>query len=368
MHWRRLVAIIGSLVFIAAQASAAPKLEDSSFVYGIFAGAPTCADVQKRLTETPLRKTVLLSVESKGFVLDQPEGPDLMTCALRFLHKSGHPVKALMLQDVSFLDRQDESARRAKVLADYVSATRNRFDAIVIDVEPYVDERWSCASAAERRQIGSSYLGLLTRLKASAGRIPVEPVIPWWFVVNDDIPELLPDTILRIADGVYLMAYGDEGGPVVAGRAEQIFRRLPHKSLPIGHGHVYVALATYESYSPADLNTEIGQIRDFYRPLRVFSGTAVFHASSDYNAPLVRVLSGVVTDDKGRGVPAADIDCSGVKAQTNACGKFTVRGMPQDQATIEVTKPGYAPTSVPVDLAPPGRERDLPPIQLSPQH
>ncbi len=371
----RVVLAVGLLAGLAAADTSQPdqgsgharSLEDSSFVYGIFAGHPTCDVVEKRLSDVPLRTTVLLSAESDGFILDQPDGAELLSCALRRLQSSGRTAKALLLQDTSFLDRQEESARRVRMMAEFARATRLPVTGVVIDVEPYVDDRWSCASLSERRQIGEEYLSLLRKLKEVKGRLSVEAVVPWWFVLNDDIPELLPDTILRVADGVYFMVYGDEGGPVVDGQAEKIFRRLPAKSLPRRRGRSYIALAAYESQSPLDLEAEIAEVRQHYGGHRRFAGTAIFHAGSPYNAPLVRIVSGVVTDPGGQGIAAAEVECSGVKAQANACGKFTVKGVPEEKATLTVSKPGYETRSVAVELAPPGRLRELPPIQLSPK-
>ncbi len=173
--------------------------------------------------------------------------------------------------------------------------------------------------------------------------------------------------IVNVADGVYFMVYGDEGGPVVSGRAEKVIARLPVGFLPAQQGRSYIALATYESHSPAELEAEIKQVRKYYGRSKRFGGTAIFHARSDYDAPLVRVVSGVVTDAAGKGVASAEVEAGGVKAQTNMCGKFTLKGVPQAEATLSVSKDGYEPLSVAVELADPGRERELRPIRLSPK-
>ena len=362
--------MVAALVMVFATGAAPGSrqpLEDSSFVYGIFADNPTCADVEKRLADLPLRSTVLLSVESKGLVLDHEGGPDLMTCALTRLRDTGHRVKALMLQDPSFLERRDESIRRAMVLAEFQKKTKLPIEGIVIDIEPYVEERWSCAALPERRQIGAEFLDLLRDLKKASGRLTVEAVIPWWYTLNDDIPELLPSSILTATDGVYFMIYGDEGGPVVNGEAQRIFRRLPVTTIASDRGRVYLALAAYESRSPADIENEIGAVRDHYAAMRGFGGIAIFHASSSYNAPLVRVVSGVVTDTSGKGVSHAVIECSGIKTETNGCGKFTVRGMATSDGTLTVSAAGYETKTMSIDLPDPGRERELKPIQLQPK-
>jgi hypothetical protein len=290
-----------------------------------------------------------------------------MTCALTKLRDTSHPVKALMLQDPSFLERKDESIRRAKVLAEFQKKTKLPIEGIVIDIEPYVEERWSCAALPERRRIGSDFLDLLRELKNASGKLTVDAVIPWWYTLNDDIPELLPSSILKAADGVYFMIYGDEGGPVVNGEAQRIFRRLPDTTIASEHGRVYLALAAYESRSPADIEKEIGAVRDHYAEMRGFGGIAIFHASSSYNAPLVRVVSGVITDASGKGVSHAVVECSGIKTEANACGKFTVRGMPTSDGTLTVSAPGYETKTLAVDLPDPGRERELKPIQLQPK-
>ena len=361
-----MVAIAALALLLAPAGAQAKKLEDSSFVYGIFADNPTCAQVEQRLAQAPLRTTVLLSVENgQGFLLDQAGGADLLLCGLRNLKGSRREVKALLLQDPSFLDRTEESARRMRLLGEFAQSNRKLLAGAVIDVEPYVEERWSCATQAGKREIGGRYLALLRQLKATAGKLPVEAAIPWWYVHNDDIPELLPASILQAADGAYFMVYGDEGGPVVNGRAEKVFDRMPKEKLRARRGKVYIALATYESISPAQLEAELEQVRRHYAKVRGFAGTAVFHATSQYNARLVRVLSGVVADSEGHGLAAARVECCGVSTETNACGKFTLKGIPEEQATLSVSKEGYEPRAVEVRLWAPGRERELPPIQLS---
>ena len=365
-RWLILVAWLAVALLPCPAAAKKRPLEDSSFVYGVFADDPTCAQVEERLARAPLRSTVLLSVENgQGFLLDQPNGDELLTCALQRLQEQARTVKALMLQDTIFLDRQDESERRVRLLAEFAAAHHSVLQGLLIDVEPYVDDRWSCATVPERRQIGSDYLALLRRLKAASGKLQVEAAIPWWYSVNDDSPALLPDSILQAADGVYFMVYGDEGGPVVSGRAEKVFSRLPAARLPAKRGRSYIALATYESHSPEELEAEIAQVRQYYGKARRFGGTAIFHAASEFNAPLVRVVSGVVTDAQGKGVPAAEVEASGVRAQTNMCGKFTLKGVREAQATLSVSKDGYEPLSLAVELADPGRERELRPIHLS---
>lgn len=351
----------GELELVRARA-----LEDSSFVYGIFAEGASCPVVEQRLAAAPLRPTVLLSVENgQGFLLDQPDGADLLTCALRNLQGSKRAAKALMLQDPSFLDRTEESARRVRLLAEYAAANKKLLAGVVIDVEPYTEERWSCATHQGKREIGSRFLALLRGLKAASGKLPVEAAIPWWYSLNDDIPELLPSTILGEADGVYFMVYGDEGGPVVNGGAEKVFDRMPPGRLQVSRGRTYVALATYESQSAAALEAEIAQVRQYYAKVRGFAGTAIFHATSQYNVPLVRILAGVVADTEGNGLASAQVECCGVKAQTNVCGKFTLRGLPEERATLNVSKEGYEPRSVKVELWAPGREREIPAILLA---
>ncbi len=367
-RWMMVAAgmVAGLALLLAPAGAQAKKLEDSSFVYGIFADNATCEQVEQRLAQAPLRTTVLLSVESgQGFLLDQAGGADLLLCALRNLKGSRREAKALLLQDPSFLDRTEESARRVRMLGEFAQANRKLLAGAVIDVEPYVEERWSCAPLAGKREIGGRYLELLRQLKAAAGTLPLEAAVPWWYVYNDDIPELLPASILGAADGVYFMVYGDEGGPVVNGRADKVFSRMPKEKLRARRGNVYIALATYESVSPAELEAELEQVRRHYAKVPGFAGTAVFHATSQYNAKLVRVLSGVVADSEGHGLAAARVECCGVSTETNACGKFTLKGMPGEQATLNVSKEGYEPRAVEVRLFAPGRERELPPIQLS---
>src|SRR5438046_2993303 len=116
-----LVALVLALLLAPMAAVAAtPRAarESSVFVYDVFLGAPDCATVRARLSALPLRSTVLLSVEQgPEFLPDSRAGSRRLRCALHALHAQHRRVKALLLQDASFLDRPAEAVRRVRALA-----------------------------------------------------------------------------------------------------------------------------------------------------------------------------------------------------------------------------------------------------------
>ena len=72
-----------------------------------------------------------------------------------------------------------------------------------------------------------------------------------------------------------------------------------------------------------------------------FAGTAVFHAASVYNAPLLRLVSGRVVDEAGKDLPGVEIRAGGVEKRSNKCGKFLLRGVPEGQAELILEKEGF---------------------------
>jgi hypothetical protein len=355
--------IVFSLLLLTAVAAAG--MEDSSFVYDIFAGEPSCAVIQKRLAHLPLRKTVLLSVEDgPELVLDRPSGIKQLRCAVAALQRGSHEIKALMLQDISFLKNAEEAVRR---VGEVAQLSPRAIHGVVVDIEPYVDETWDCGSPTQRRATATQYIALLQAIRTAARPMKLEAVVPWWYAAMKDVPELQPASLYGATDGIYAMVYGDPGGPVVDGNAQKILEHLPMNSPFFKKGKLYVAVATYEARSAQHLNNEIEILRAQYKGAQGFAGVSVFRAGGPYAAPLVRSLLGSVIDLKGAGLPAALVQFTTTRTETNSCGHFGLRDMDRDEGDLIVSKPGFRTVSQPVQLAPPGQERDLPPIRLTPK-
>ena len=359
---RRLFArFLLSVVLLATPlAHGGTPAEDSVFVYDVFAGAPDCAAIRQRLARLPLRPTVILSVEQGAeFVLDRPAGERQLRCALAELRHTSRRARAMLLQDIGFLRNQEEAVRRVRRLAQLASRTGG-LAGMVVDIEPYLDPRWACAPAAVRRDIMASYVELLRKLRAAKGRLPLEAAVPWWFAS----PEVDGSSVVAALDGVYVMVYGDEGGPLVGGRAQRVLERVPPKGGFFDGTRVHVALAPYEAESPAHFGREIAHLRQRYAHTRGWAGVAVFHAGSAYGVPLVRSLAGVVQDAHGAAVAGAVVEFSGKKAQTDVCGQFSFRGMTEAEGELVVSKPGFRGVTVKLRLAPPGAATEVPPIRL----
>jgi hypothetical protein len=273
----------------------------------------------------------------------------------------------MLLQDPGFVERTSEAVRRLSLLTQY--ARRQPVAAAVIDVEPYGDPDWTCAPSDQRRAVISRYRALLRGLHAAAGTLPLETAAPWWLTQMKDVPEMHPAALFEDVSGMYLMLYADEGGPLIGGSAERIAERVPPDSAYFGqgpgHGRVYLGLATYETTSPDALNREVAALDRRYAKVPGFAGTAVFHAASAYNVPLVRMLDGQVVDAKGEGVAGAKVEFAGIKTYTSGCGYFSFRGLDTSAGELIVSSPGFEPQVRQVQIAPPGRETGLGVISLA---
>jgi hypothetical protein len=360
MHPRTLIVL--SLLVLT---TAAVGMEDSSFVYDIFAGDPSCAVIQKRLAHLPLRKTVLLSVEQGPyFLLDRPTGIKQLNCAVAALQRGSHEVKALVLQDASFLKNAEEALRRVREIAQF---SPRAIRSTVLDIEPYTDEAWDCGSPAERRATATQYIALLQAVRAAARPLKLDAVVPWWYADLKDIPELQPASLYSVADGLYAMLYGDPGGPVVGGTVRRVIEHLPRSSPFFKKGEFHIAVATFEARSAPDLNQEIEVLRAHYQGVPGFAGVSVFRTGGPYAAPLVCTVLGSVTDNQGAGLGGALVQISPRRTETNVCGHFALRDMNRANPNVIVSKPGFRTVSQPVQLAPPGQETDLAPIRMVPK-
>ncbi len=361
-HFRLLVAFLFfSVCPLATWANRGG--DDAVYVYDLFQGAPDCAALAGRLKQLPLRPTVILSIEQGiEFLLDRPNGEALLVCALKHLRgaRPGHRVKALLLQDASFLDENSEAMRRVDLLAKVAARNKGLLAGAQIDVEPYVVEKWGCCPTEERRALMRSLHRLLGEARRALRPLPLGVVAPWWYpAVGSEIPEAAPEALYAVADEIYLMAYGDEGGPLVGGDAGRVLDRVDAPAFIAGRGRMHVAFATYEYQSPEHLRAEIEAVRHRLSKRPTFAGTAIFHAASKYNVPLARFVTGIVTDADGGGVAGVEVEAAGIRGQASSCGQFTLRGLPAESATLVLKKPGFRARSMAVQPPAPGAVLDL---------
>ena len=342
--------------------------EDAVFVYDLFAGTPSCPDLQKRLQALSLRPTVILSIEQgPEFLLASREGEARVTCAVGWLREHNYTFKPMLLQDPSFIEHQNEATRRMRLVAEY--AKRQPVAGAVIDIEPYGDPSWTCAASEQRRALISRYRDLLRALHSAAGALPLETAAPWWLTTMNDVPDMQPQSMLQDVSGMYLMVYADEGGPLIGGTADRIAQHVPPDSAYFGQanqqGKIYLGIATYETSSRETLEQEIKALQRRYANVPGFGGTAVFHAASRYNVPLVRSLDGKVVDDAGKDVAGAKVEFAGMSTYTSGCGNFGFRAFGAiPGGELIVSNPGYEPQSRQVQIAPPGQGTEVGTITL----
>ena len=260
--------------------SAHAALEDSVWVYQLLNDNPDCVTIERRLAETPLRETVIVSIEGGGFVLDRPNGREQLRCTMAALHRSGHQVKLLLLQDTLYLADDREAVRRMRAVGAFAKQEGGLAGAVV-DIEPYLDEEWKSGSAEARRAIAGRFLHLLRQLRNAARPARLEAAIPWWLSSTVEIPELRPEHLFKAADGFYVMLYG-LGGDANDGLADRIVKRLPPHDPLLQRGRVYLTLATEDELSPEHLHQDLALLRQRYRGARGFAGVSVFHAGAAY--------------------------------------------------------------------------------------
>jgi hypothetical protein len=339
--------------------------EDAIYVYDLFQGAPTCSELQERVAGHALRSTIILSVEQgPDFLLDQPFGEAALGCVLNHARGGSRWVKALFLQDPGFLSQPEEAVRRAALLGDFAARHPGLLAGVQVNIEPYVSKDWTRAGPAQRRRILARLAALLADLRAPLKGLPLGLTVSWWYpAVTAEIPEAAPEAWLRVADEVYVMAYGDAGGPLVGGSARRVLERV-HESLFAGRGRVHLAVAAHEYRSPQHLDGELATIRERLAAYPGFAGTAVFHAASPFDVPLVRVLVGTVKDPRNRALAGVVVRAGKLRAQTEEDGRFTLRGLPGERADLVLSRPGFRARRLRVELAQPGLEQDLGRITL----
>ncbi len=359
-----LLSLFSALPFLAGPIrpghAGSPESEDAVYVYDAFRGARNCVEVAARVKQLPLRRTIILSIEQgREFLLDRPGGEALLECVLDSLRASSQTAKALFLQDPSLLRRRVEAVRRAALLGRFVARHPGKLAGAQVDVEPYATEDWSCGNNEERGALMHSLAELLRQVREQLAGLPLSLAAGWWYpALGKEIPEASPAALFDALDEIYLMAYGDPGGPVVGGSAARVLDRIGAPEFFTAPGRVHVALATYEFHSQEQLQAELETIRRRLAAQPRFGGTAVFHAGGLFDAPLVRIVSGTTTDAAGRGLAGVRVEADGMRGTSNRCGQFSLRGLaPRTQLVLR--KPGFRARRLPVELPEPGLPRDL---------
>lgn len=285
----------------AGLASGVKGLEDAVYVYHVFRGTDDCQEVVARLRKLPLRPTVILSVErGREFILDRPNGEQLLDCVLGSLRASSRSVKALLLQAPSFLEKKrKEAVRRAKLLGDFWARHPGKLAGVQINVEPHQGDQWREGDTAHRRARLRSLTELLCSIRPHLRGLPLGVAVAWWYpAAAEELPEAAPAALFAVVDEIYLMTYGGKQGPRVGGTADRVLARVDRPEVFSGPGRVYVVLATYEFRSPAHLHEELGKMRRRLALRTNFAGTAVFHASSPFNLPQKRSTSSTAVGDR----------------------------------------------------------------------
>ena len=90
------------------------------------------------------------------------------------------------------------------------------------------------------------------------------------------------------------------------------------------------------------------------RPLTIFLLPALLVVASAMAQTGTGTLRGVMTDDSGGVIPAADVTLIGKgvtkTAQTQVDGSYVFQGLAPGQYTVKVTFPGFAPVTKPVNV------------------
>jgi hypothetical protein len=271
-----------ALSLLSTTAPARTPVEESVFVYGIFAGEVTCPAIEQRLAGLPLRETAIVSVEESGgrFVLDDPTGAEQLRCAIDALGRQHRRVKLLLLQDTSFLSNDIEALRRMRAIASFARQNRG-IAAAVVDLEPYADSGWTEGSPTDRRAIAFRFTRVLQQLKKESRPLRLEAAVPWWLTSLKDVPEMGVNPLFGAVDGVYLMLYGLSGDPKHT-VAERIAQRLSVKNPMLQRGRVYLTVTTEDEPTAEQLQRDLAVLREQYRRARGFAGVSVFHAAGTY--------------------------------------------------------------------------------------
>lgn len=281
------VIIIASLILGLAFPLSAPAkdYEDEVYVYDLFRDASNCLELFSRLRRLQLRPTVILSVEEgPEFILDRQEGEQQLSCVLQFLRGSGRKVKAMFLQDPSFLRDSREAVRRAGLLGEFNAKHPGKLAGAKVDVEPHADTDWEKGTPDERRRMLKGLHVLLRQVRPHLNGLVLGAAIPWWYAaVMEEYPEAAPQALFQVADELYFMLYGDDQNPNPL-EVLRLFGWVGNAPMFSDQGRVFVVLATYQFPTKKRLELGLRQIRRVLSPNPNFAGTAVFHAQSAFRS------------------------------------------------------------------------------------
>ncbi len=327
----------------------------------------------------PGTRHLYASVEDgPNFLLqDEFRSADIQRVVGALRDRAGILTHAMILQDTRWLDDAEGARQRlARVVAVNRTYPERAFAGVQVDVEPQTLEDWECGGIPERRGLMQKLQTLLARVasaipapgKDGGGRLQLSAALPWWIgSPSADIPEASPRRFFESLDEIVLMAYGDPGGPLVGGSAQALLHRLDDarlwRDIPAGKG-IRIGLATYEYASAADLLAVTRGLDRAFASQKAYRGTAIFHSTGSYGAPLTASLRGLVQDAAGQPVAHASLKVGGRQTATNRCGHFVVRELPAEAAALEAGSIGLQSVRLPVAGLTAGQELEIPPIVL----
>jgi hypothetical protein len=320
--------------------------------------------------------------DGPNFLLqDQLRSADIQRLVGILRERPGILTHAMILQDTRWLDDAEGAVTR---LARVVALNRNypdrAFAGIHVDVQPQTLEQWECGGVPERRALMQKLLTLFRRLtsaipvpgptagKGGSSRLQLSAAFPWWIGSSlADIPEASPRRLFESLDEIVLTAYGDPGGPRIGGSAQGLLSRLEDprlwRDIPPGKG-LRIGLATYEYAGATDLLTTARELDKALANQKAYRGTAIFHSTGGYGAPLRASVRGLVQDVAGQPLARASVKIGERQGATNSCGRFVVRGLPTAGTALEVKTSGFRGVVVPVAGLAAGQELEIPPIML----
>jgi hypothetical protein len=305
------------------------------------------------------------------------QAADLQQLVGALRERSGLLTHATILQDTRWLDEPEGARERLDRILELNRAWPERaFAGVRVDLPFQTLEDWECGGIPEHRALLQKFQALLARMasaippagKGGKGRLSLSAALPWWIgALPADIPEASPRRLFENLDEVVLTAYGDPGGPLVGGSGQALLARLEDdrlwKDVPAGKG-IRVGLATYEYAGASDLSATVKELDRVLGRQKTYRGTAIFHSSGAYGAPLAASIRGLVRDAAGQPVARARVKIGQRQIATNRCGRFVARDLPAAGVTLEVGNLGFQGVSVPVAGLTAGQELEIPPIVL----
>ncbi len=373
---RLLATIVWFLLLAGAQPVAAADV--AVWVYDLPRWSESQSEVKAAALPAGTRHLYASVEDGPNFLLqDESRSADIQRLVGALRERPGILTHAMILQDTRWLDdAEGAQARLARVVALNRAYPDRAFAGVHVDVEPQTLEDWECGGIPERRVLIQKLQALFSRLasaiptagKGGSGRLQLSAALPWWIVSpSADIPEASPRRLFESLDEIVLMAYGDPGGPRIGGSAQALLPRLEDtrlwQGIPLGKG-IRIGLATYEYASAADLLAAARGLDRAFVSLRGYRGTAIFHSTGIYGAPLTASIRGLVRDATGQPVARASVKVGERQIATNRCGRFVVRGLPAAGVALEVKTFGFRSASVPVTGLAAGQELEIPPIVL----